>query len=68
VVRRAPDVVLVGTASLADPAAELEDRPGWRDVPAVRAGAVHAVDPDFVNRPGPRLHEAAALLARILHP
>jgi ABC-type Fe3+-hydroxamate transport system substrate-binding protein len=68
VMRRAPDVVIVGTAAVNDPLARLRGRPGWRDVPAVRAGRVHAVDPDFVNRPGPRLDEAAARLAELIHP
>ena len=66
IVARAPDVIIVGTTA-ADPAARLAGRPGWRDVPAVRNGRVHAVDPDRVNRPGPTLHESARLLARLLH-
>ncbi|NIQ57031.1 MAG: hypothetical protein GWN71_27730 [Gammaproteobacteria bacterium] len=36
-------------------------------MPAVRAGRVHGVDPDFVNRPGPHLDEAAARLAALIH-
>jgi ABC-type Fe3+-hydroxamate transport system substrate-binding protein len=68
VVRRAPDVVIVGTAAVDDPLALLRRRPGWREVPAVLAGRVHAVDPNFVNRPGPRLDEAAGRLADLIHP
>lgn len=67
VVRRAPALVIVGTAGRADPLAALRARPGWRDVPAVRTGRVHAVDPNLVNRPGPRMDEAAATLARLIH-
>jgi ABC-type Fe3+-hydroxamate transport system substrate-binding protein len=67
VVRRAPDVVIVGSVGVADPRRTLASRPGWRDVPAVRDGRVHAVDPDVINRPGPRLHDAAAHLARLIH-
>ncbi|MEJ2504465.1 MAG: helical backbone metal receptor [Gemmatimonadota bacterium] len=68
VVRRAPDVVIVATAAVDDPAALLAGRPGWREVPAVRSGAVYALDPDRTNRPGPHVHEAAARLAGLLHP
>jgi iron complex transport system substrate-binding protein len=67
VVARAPDVVIVGSAAAGDPSRDLRDRPGWRDVPAVRQGRVHAVDPDMVNRWGPRLHEAAGRLAELIH-
>lgn len=67
VLTRAPDVVIVGSAAAEDPAARLEGRPGWRDVPAVRTGRVHGVDPDRINRPGPGLDEAAAELARLIH-
>jgi iron complex transport system substrate-binding protein len=67
IVRRAPDVIVVGSAGHGDPRRTLHSRPGWRDVPAVRAGRVHSVDPNRVNRPGPRLHDAAAHLARLIH-
>lgn len=66
VVRRGPDMVIVGSVNR-KPLAALQGRPGWRDVPAVRTGRVHAVDPDLVNRPGPRMDEAAATLARLIH-
>lgn len=67
VVRRAPGIVVVGSAGATDPLAALRERPGWRDVPAVRRGRVHAVDPNLMNRPGPRMDEAAAALARLIH-
>jgi ABC-type Fe3+-hydroxamate transport system substrate-binding protein len=68
VVRRAPDVIIVGSAGPADPLRTLRSRPGWRDVRAVQDGRVHGVDPDVINRPGPHLHDAAAQLARLVHP
>ena len=67
VVLRAPDIVLVGSIATPDPRAALRHRPGWRQVPAVRNGRVHGVNPSRVNRPGPGLDEAAALLARLIH-
>jgi iron complex transport system substrate-binding protein len=45
----------------------LRARPGWRDLRAVRAGRVFAVDGHhYFNRPGPRLVESAEILAEIL--
>lgn len=67
VVKRSPDVILVASFSVGDPLRALAGRPGWREVPAVRMGAVHALDPDRVNRPGPAMHQSAALLARLIH-
>lgn len=66
VLTRAPDIIIVGSTAV-DPAGLLGGRPGWRDVPAVRAGRVHAVDPNDINRPGPNLDDSAAELARLIH-
>ncbi len=42
---------------------------GWDDLPAVRSGAVWAVDASaYFSRPGPRVVDGAEILARILHP
>jgi iron complex transport system substrate-binding protein len=68
VVRRSPDVVIVASVGTRDPATILASQPGWRDVPAVRDGAVHALDPDSANRPGPHMARAAATLAALIHP
>jgi iron complex transport system substrate-binding protein len=66
IVRRDPDVILVGTVRGID-LATLRARPGWRTMRAVRDGRVHSVDPDVVNRWGPHLHESAGLLADLIH-
>lgn len=64
VVRRDPEVVLVGPIGRARLLAD----PGWRVLPAVRAGRVFAYDTIVTGRPGVRLGEAAVALARLLHP
>jgi iron complex transport system substrate-binding protein len=47
--------------------ASLQARPGWRDLRAVKAGRVFAVDGHhYFNRPGPRLVESAVIVAEIL--
>src|SRR5438874_13513729 len=44
-------------------------RPGWEQLPAVRAGQVFAVDGSaYFSRPGPRLVDSLEMLAEILHP
>ena len=42
---------------------------GWNDLPAVRAGRIHAVDANaYFSRCGPRLADGVELLAQLLHP
>lgn len=46
---------------------ELIARPGWRDLSAVRAGRVVALDANSLfSRPGPRVVDGAEVLARLL--
>lgn len=42
--------------------------PVWREVRPVREGAVRVIDAGLMSRPGPRIVDAAELLARLLHP
>jgi iron complex transport system substrate-binding protein len=47
----------------------LASRPGWVDLPAVRAGRVYVTDGNaYFSRPGPRLVDSLELLAHALHP
>lgn len=69
IVRRQPEVIIRPVEHAGeDVLAALRRRPGWRDLPAVRAGRVHAVDVNLLNRPGVRIGEAAEVLARAIHP
>jgi iron complex transport system substrate-binding protein len=65
VVRADPDLIMVGVRS----AQGLERRPGWAGIRAVREGRIcrfTADETDVLVRPGPRLGEAARLMARCL--
>jgi iron complex transport system substrate-binding protein len=47
----------------------LRSVPGWRELPAVRAGRVYAVDANaYFARPGPRVVDGVELLAHLIHP
>jgi len=49
--------------------AVLPNHEGWRDLSAVRAGRVFAVDGNaYFNRSGPRLVESLEILAHLFHP
>jgi iron complex transport system substrate-binding protein len=43
-------------------------RPGWADLAAVKNGKVYAINPDPIQRPGPRLVDALEQVAKLLHP
>lgn len=60
-----PEVILL---SHPGPTAEVGQRPGWSGLAAVRDNRVISVDPDLVNRPGPRLAQGIQLLGRALYP
>src|SRR5437867_2820609 len=74
VVAAAPEVLVLACCGydLARTAADLPllaTRPGWAELPAVRAGEVYAVDGSaYFSRPGPRLVDSLEMLAEILHP
>jgi iron complex transport system substrate-binding protein len=65
VVRGDPDVIMVGDATFAG----MAQRPGWSAMRAIRLGRVCVFTPaesDTMVRPGPRMAEAAAAMARCL--
>lgn len=65
VVRADPDLIMVGERS----AQGLEQRPGWGRIKAVREGRIcrfTAEQSDVLVRPGPRMGEAARLMAECL--
>lgn len=64
-----PDVVLDGSVPHEGSGQALSAaRPGWSTVRAVREGRVRLLRDATPLRPGPRLAEGAAVLARLLHP
>ena len=63
-----PEVIVVGDANYGVCPADVMARPGWAGITAVEDGAVRPVDDIPVTRPGPRLAEGLASLARAIHP
>jgi iron complex transport system substrate-binding protein len=69
IVHRDPDLIVLpygerGAATLE----RLRHDAGWRELRAVRSGHVVTVESNLVNRPGPRLVEAASALRAAFHP
>lgn len=66
IVEADPEVIIVAHTGTSPES--VKGRPGWQDISAVKNDRVYAVDPDIVNRPGPRLVDGLEALARFLHP
>ena len=65
VVRARPELIVVSAGEVAG----LRQRPGWGAIPAVQQGRICALSPtdmDAMSRPGPRLPDAARVLASCL--
>ncbi len=69
ILARDPDVIIYPVSSNEPPQAGApEDRPGWENLRAVRSGSVLEVPSELLHRLGPRVGEAARVLAVALHP
>jgi len=65
VVKANPALIMIGARG----AEGLADRPGWNRIAAVRRGRIcvfNAEDGDVLSRPGPRMAEAAQIMAKCL--
>ncbi len=70
IVRRQPDYLVIpqGEKGGAEDVRGLSGAPGWRELRAVREGRTILLPAELMNRPGPRLGEAARRLRDALHP
>jgi iron complex transport system substrate-binding protein len=63
-----PDIVLNGAMAEAHGHERITtDAPGWKELRAVKAGRVVALTDESVLRPGPRIGDGLAIIARAVH-
>ena len=68
VVARAPDIIVGSWCGKKFNPAKVKARPGFADVPAVRAGALHEIKSSIILQPGPAaLTDGLAALQKIIH-
>ena len=70
VLQRNPDYIATVTMYYGEgptPDEEIVSRQGWDSVTAVKEGRIYCADNDMLTRPGPRLVEAARLLADFVY-
>ncbi|MDX2029708.1 MAG: cobalamin-binding protein [Blastocatellia bacterium] len=68
VIARAPDVIVAPGSHGTETVREEDLRKDFATTPAIRANRIVRVNPDWVDRPGPRIVEGLEQLAQGLHP
>jgi len=71
VVALRPEVVIINAATQGPADRQSRIRRAWNElgsVPAVRAGRVHILEAKYLTIPGPRVGQAARVLAETIHP
>lgn len=63
-----PEVILLSNAEYGESFETVSTRPGWTNVSAVVNERVYPINPDIVNRPGPRIVDGLEEIAQALYP
>ena len=63
-----PQVIILSDAAYGTTPAAVAQRAGWSGISAVKEHHVYPIDADLVSRPGPRLADGLAAMARLVHP
>ncbi len=63
-----PQIVILTDAQYGVTPQQVVARPGWSVLPAVRDHHVYPINADIVSRPGPRLVDGLAAMAKLIHP
>lgn len=66
IIRQDPEIIVLGDAGYGMTVEQVQARPGWSAVTAVRTKRIVPVDANLLHRPGPRLAEAAEAYFRII--
>jgi len=66
IIRQDPEVIVLGDAGYGTTVEQVQSRPGWSSITAVRTKRIVPADPSLMHRPGPRLPEAADTYFRII--
>jgi len=67
-ISRKPDLVVICSTDESGSKQKLKDSPLYKNLAAVKNGSILVLSCDLICRPGPRVAETAARIARALHP
>ncbi|MBB5149961.1 MULTISPECIES: ABC transporter substrate-binding protein [Ureibacillus] len=68
IINRNPEAIITTVNFSDDPTGEIKSRKGWESVLAVLNNEVYVLNPDILDRPGPRIAEATEIIARAIYP
>lgn len=68
ILTRNPEAIITTVNYGDDPIAEIISRNGWSSVTAIQNRAVYFLNPDILDRPGPRIGEAVEIIASSIYP
>jgi len=68
ILRSDPEVIVLAAADYSAKPDQVAARSGWSVIAAVKNKRVVTIAPNLINRPGPRVGEAAEAYAKLVHP
>ena len=68
ILRSDPEIIVLAADAYSSKPADVVARQGWSIISAVKNNRIFTIDPNLINRPGPRVGEAAEAYARLVHP
>ena len=63
-----PEIIVLAASDYSAKPSQVAGRAGWSVIAAVRNGRIVTIEPNLINRPGPRVGEAAEAYAKLVHP
>jgi iron complex transport system substrate-binding protein len=68
ILRSDPEIIVLAAAEYSAKPEQVAARSGWSAISAVKNAHILTIAPNLINRPGPRVGEAAEAYARLVHP
>lgn len=68
ILRSDPEIIVLAAADYSAKPEQVAARAGWSQLSAVKNKRIVSIAPNLINRPGPRVGEAAEAYAKLVHP
>jgi iron complex transport system substrate-binding protein len=68
ILRSDPEIIVLAAAEYSAKPDQVAARTGWSVITAVKNRRIVTIAPNLINRPGPRVGEAAEAYAKLVHP